>query len=148
MLQFIKFFEIRKNNRYGLFLCGCGNKVIVAIGNVTTGHTTSCGCYKIDLAIRQNTTHGQTNTPTYRTWLAMRTRCTNRTRTFWKYYGGRGIKICKRWKQYESFVADMGIRPKGKTLDRINPDGNYEPDNCRWATPKQQTRNRRVRTIS
>jgi hypothetical protein len=72
-------------------------------------------------------------------------RCTNPNQTgFAKYYGGRGVTVCERWSQFENFLADMGPRPRGKTLDRFpNPDGNYEPSNCRWATPRQQRENQR-----
>jgi len=73
----------------------------------------------------------------------MKTRCTNEKDNNFNFYGGKGIKICERWWLFENFLEDMGERPPGKTLDRINPDGNYTPENCRWATPKEQTKNRK-----
>lgn len=76
-------------------------------------------------------------TPTYNSWAKMTDRCLNSGFTQFKDYGGRGIKICERWRQFENFLADMGERPKGKELDRIDNDGNYEPGNCRWATHKE-----------
>lgn len=83
--------------------------------------------------------------PTYRSWGAMVRRCTNPNTADYEWYGGRGIKVCERWRTFANFLADMSVRPKGKTLDRINTDGDYEPGNCRWATPKQQARSRRKR---
>ena len=90
-----------------------------------------------------STTHGMWQTPTYRSWYAMKRRCTNQKYRDFRLYGGRGIKVCDRWKSFENFFADMGVRPEGKTLDRIDNDGNYESGNCRWATPKEQQANRR-----
>lgn len=88
--------------------------------------------------------HGLINTPTYRTWRSMKMRCLNPKATSYKAYGGLGIKIYEPWLEFTNFVEDMGIRPEGKTLDRENSDGDYEPSNCRWSTPKEQQRNRRT----
>lgn len=82
-------------------------------------------------------------TPTYRTWASIIQRCTNTNSTGWHKYGARGIKVCDRWRIYLNFLEDMGERPQGKSIDRINNEGNYEPSNCRWATPYEQTHNRR-----
>lgn len=81
--------------------------------------------------------------PTYCSWRKMRERCKNPNCSRWRWYGGRGIGICARWGSFENFIADMGPRPKGRTLDRIDANGDYEPGNCRWATQLQQVRNRR-----
>jgi hypothetical protein len=91
------------------------------------------------------TTHGMCGTPEYRTWQAMLTRCSNPGRRDYKFYGGRGIRVCKRWRLFENFYADMGARPEGTTIDRINTNGNYTPGNCRWADLKTQIANRRKR---
>jgi hypothetical protein len=116
--------------------CDCGNTKIVSSNNLKSGQV-SCGCRG------GNFKHGQRHKSTYRSWDAMLQRCNNPKNTRYKYYGGRGISVCERWRLFINFLADMGERPPGTTLDRIDPNGNYEPGNCRWATQSQQIKNRR-----
>lgn len=92
--------------------------------------------------------HGLRNHRLYNTWVEMRRRCNDPKRKDYPRYGGRGITVCDRWDNFASFLTDMGEKPEGMTLDRIDNDGNYEPGNCRWATPKEQAKNRRGPSIS
>ena len=120
-------------------VCDCGAETEVLAANLTRGATKSCGCLRKTHAV----THGKNGTPTYRSWHKMLSRCRNTAVHNYANYGGRGIGYDPRWEQFEEFLFDMGERPLGTTLDRINPDGDYCKNNCRWATPKEQQRNRR-----
>lgn len=123
---------------YWLCKCDCGAHKIVGKRNLGR-NTNSCGCLWWDTFV----THGQTKTPEYRAWESMHQRCRNPQNKAYKNYGGRGISVCNRWLKFENFIADMGSRPKGYSIERIDNDGNYEPSNCKWIPLRDQAKNQR-----
>ncbi len=124
-------------------ICDCGKSTTVRSYSLRGKDTKSCGCINIETSPRKS--HGLTNHLLYNTWLGLNKRCNNKNDPKYKNYGGRGIKVCKRWlHSFPNFLSDMGERPNGLTLDRIDNDGNYEKSNCRWATSTQQKRNTRT----
>ena len=124
--------------------CDCGNTASVGKWNLSRGMTRSCGCLAREARTKRNTVHGMFGTKTYNSWWAMTQRCGYEQSIEYPRYGARGIRVCERWREFVNFYADMGERPSGMTLDRINPDGDYSPENCRWADKKTQSYNRRT----
>lgn len=126
--------------------CSCGKTVICRGPLLRRGHTKSCGHLRAVIARAKAWRHGKTRTPAYRSWAAMRYRCENPSSGSWPRYGGRGIAVCERWREFDNFYADMGDPQPGETLDRIDNNGHYEPGNVRWASKQAQSRNTRRNT--
>jgi len=125
-------------------LCECGNIKIIRSTSLVKGDTLSCGCFMREQVSCSNKTHGLTKTPEYKAWISIKSRCYASKTDSYMRYGGRGIRVCKRWlHSFEHFLEDIGERPnKSHSIDRINNDGDYAPDNCRWATTHEQNNNK------
>jgi hypothetical protein len=126
--------------------CECGNEKTLKSILIRRGISRSCGCLKSEVVIARSTKHGHaTNgiSPTYHSWVGMIARCTNPRHTSYARYGGRGITVCKRWYNFANFLADMGEKPKDRSIERRNYNKNYEKANCYWATASEQASNKR-----
>ena len=137
--------------------CDCGNEVIVISQSLTGGRTTSCGCLRVELASKLNLQHGMSGTRFHDIWITMRRRCSDEKFEGYEYYGGRGISVVDRWKDFENFKEDMYesyvshtelFGNQNTTIDRIDVNGDYCLENCRWATYETQNRNTRIREDS
>jgi len=141
--------EYGRNNRKNVIwncLCDCGKMSTVISNHLTKGNIKSCGCLSAEKAKSRMTTHGKSKTPEYEIWCGMIKRCLNENNKSYVNYGGRGISVCERWGHFENFLADMGPRPSQyHSLERKEVDGNYNPENCKWATRTEQARNTRKR---
>ena len=142
--------NITHKNKNGAYcwncVCDCGTKLNVSGLALRSGNTKSCGCLQKEIVRNigiKNRKYFEDNKSEYNSWSGMKTRCLNKNNHAYKDYGGRGVMVCNEWLEFENFYKDMGKRPKGLTLDRIDNDGNYCKENCRWATQKEQTRNTR-----
>jgi hypothetical protein len=146
-IKFVK--RNKKRDQYWKFKCECGGEKTIRAYCVIHGYTKSCGCISHEIHRVGNRTkfrqkkHGLYGTRTYTSWHQMKQRCNNSKNPRYKDYGGRGIKVCKEWSEFKKFYEDMGDRPENKTLDRIDCDGDYNNNNCKWSTTLEQAHNKR-----
>lgn len=123
--------------------CECGAVGDFVLDNLHIGNTTSCGCRNTEARRARTLKHGQEGSKIYQCWMSMKMRCTNKRDHTYPHYGGRGIKVCREWLSFENFFRDMGAMPAGYSIERVDPNGHYRPDNCKWIPRSLQARNTR-----
>ena len=144
----VSFDKLDNNKALWNCICDCGIKASVRGDHLRNGRSRSCGCNAhAPIKHGHNLKYGG-KSPTYHSWASIIQRCTNPNYEYYSYYGGRGIKVCDRWRKFENFLMDMGERPKDKTIDRKDNDGDYTPDNCRWGTIAEQNSNKRAKNTA
>lgn len=142
-LTLVEDLGVISGRRLVVAICACGNTTTARLEAITAGHTKSCGCLQPEAVIQNQTKHGMCRTPTYYAWQGFKDRCNNGGNKHYNNYGGRGITYDPRWEDFENFLEDMGECPDTLSLDRIDVNGNYCKDNCRWADRTIQSHNRR-----
>lgn len=145
---FQRYTQSKFGNAYGIFRCGfCGEERERVVSQVRTGYISTCHCQVGAMRTKHGHAKSGKETGTYQAWSAMKKRCSNPDHPSYQDYGGRGISVCERWLSFENFLADMGEKPTGLSLDRENNDADYTPGNCRWATMRTQNNNKRSNTL-
>lgn len=147
-LKVIRFSHRTNKSSFWVCSCKCGNETVVSWGSLKNKTTKSCGCFRREMNRKKLTIHGLSRTKEYRVWQKMKERCLLERANGFRYYGGRGIKVCKRWMNVKNFIKDMGACPPRMSIERIDNNKDYQPNNCRWATSLDQGNNKRNNVLA